>query len=141
MFNINRAIAKTTPKQVKWAKIILAALAIILIGTDAFFAISDTDGFPTYSWLFKEKQAEMLWFTFSFGALTGKIFYNTFTGKNKEEVKGALIIGAIILGLVAIGNIKLFSSVPVWVELILFTGGILTAHFIWPQYKKTNPQT
>ena len=137
MFNINRAIAKTTPKQVKRAKIFLAVLAVILILTDGYFAFSDTDGFPTYSWLFKEKQAEMLWFTFLFGVLTGKTFYNTFTHKNKEEVSGALIIGVIVLGLVGIGNIKLFSSVPVWVELILFAGGILSAHFIWPQYKKS----
>jgi hypothetical protein len=140
MFNINRAIAKTTPKQVKWAKIILAVIAVFLIVTDSYFALNEKKGYITYSRLFKEKQAEMLWFTFLFGALMGKIFYNTFTGKNKEEVKGALIVGAIVLGLVAIGNLKLFSFVPLWVELILFIGGFLTAHFLWPQYKKTNTQ-
>ncbi len=137
MLNINKAIAKSTPKQIKRAKISLAVLAIILLITDAFFAINDNDGFPTYSWLFKEKQAEMLWFTFLFGALTGRTYYSTFTGKSKEETKGALIIGTISLGLVAIGNINLFSSVPVWVELILFAGGIVSTHFIWPQHKKS----
>lgn len=133
---IQQAVANTTPKQVKWAKRIIALLAILLAITDAIFAINDNDGLPTYSWLFKHKQSHMLWFTFLFGMLTGKIFYNTFTADSKKETKGALILGAVVLGLVAIGNIWTPGSVAVWIELILFVSGIVSAHFIWPQYRK-----
>jgi hypothetical protein len=133
---IQQAIANSTTKQVKRAKITIALLALILAVTDAIFAMNDNDGLPTYSKLFKDKQSNMLWFTFLFGVLVGKIFYNTFTTKHREETRGVLILGAVVLGLVAVGNIWPTIHVEVWIELILFTGGIFAAHFIWPQYKK-----
>ena len=79
MLNINRAIANSSPKQRRNAKKFVAALAIILFITDAIFAFKEESGFPTFSKLFKDSEARLLWFTFLFGCLTGKIFYNRFT--------------------------------------------------------------
>jgi hypothetical protein len=136
---IQQAIARTKPRQVKIAKFVIASLAIILAVTDAIFAKDDFDNLETYSWLFKKKQSQMLWFTFLFGVLTGKIFYNKFTSDSKQETRGVLILGGIVLMLIALG--KLLGppqNVDVWVEFMLFTGGILGGHLIWPQYRKEN---
>jgi len=135
MLNINRTIDNSSPKQRKKAKIIVAILAIILFITDAIFAFKEESGFPTFSKLFKDSEARLLWFTFLFGCLVGKIFYNRFTNEVKKERKGVLIIGIIVLALIGIGNIGFISDVPVWAESLLFAGGIVCASAIWPQYK------
>jgi hypothetical protein len=46
-----------------------------------------------------------------------------------------LIIAIIVLALIGIGNIGFISHVPVWGEALLFSGGIVCASSIWPQYK------
>jgi hypothetical protein len=135
MLNINRTIANSSAKQRKNAKIIVGIIAGILFVADVFFAVKEEEGFPTFSKLFKDNNARLLWFTFLFGCLTGKIFYNRFTNQVKKERKGVLIIGIIVLALIGIGNIGLISDVPVWGEALLFAGGIVCASSIWPQYK------
>jgi hypothetical protein len=141
MMNIAKAIASTTPRQVKTAKIIVGILALLLIIADGYFAFAEEKGFPTFSKLFKDSQGRLLWFTFLFGCLTGKIFYNRFTPKVKNERTGVLNLLYVVIGLVAIGNTGLFSYISVWVEFFLFIGGIVCAHYFWPQYQRGVKET
>jgi hypothetical protein len=141
MINLAKAIASTTPKQVKTAKIIVSILALLLIIADGYFAFAEEKGFPTFSKLFKDRQGHLLWFTFLFGCLTGKIFYNRFTPDIKSERIGVLYLGIVVLMLVVIGNFILAAHIPVLVEFILFTGGIVCAHYFWPQYQRGVKET
>jgi predicted branched-subunit amino acid permease len=141
MLNVVKTIANSTPKEIKRAKIIIALLAVVLIITDAYFAFAETRGFPTFSRLFKENQGRLLWFTFLFGCLTGKIFYNRFTPSYKEELNGVLYLAVIVIILSAIGNAGLSDAVPVKVELILFISGVFCAHYFWPQFRRGVKET
>lgn len=141
MLNIVKTIANSTPKGVKRAKIIIAILAVVLIITDAYFAFAETRGFPTFSKLFKENQGRLLWFTFLFGCLTGKTFYNRFTPTVKEERNGLYYLGVVVIMLSAIGNAGLSDAVPVKVELILFISGVFCAHYFWPQFRRGVKET
>lgn len=135
MLNINKTIANTTEKQRKWAKIFVAALAVILAATDAFLAIKESKGFPTFSLLFKCHENHMLWFTFLFGCLTGKIFYNRFTNHKKKEQEGIKLIGIVVAVLIIIGLLLNQAQVEPVIKLLLFVTGILCASRYWPQYK------
>jgi len=135
MLNINKTIANSTEKQRKWAKIFVATLAVILAVADAFFAIKDSKGFPTFSSLFKSHENHMLWFTFLFGCLTGKIFYNRFTHQKKKEQKGIILIGIVVVILITIGLLLKQVHVEPVIKLLLFVTGILCASRYWPQYK------
>ena len=135
MLNINKAIANTTEKQRKWAKIFVAALAVILAATDAFLAIKESKGFPTFSLLFKCHENHMLWFTFLFGCLTGKIFYNRFTNHKKKEQDGIKLIGIVVAILIIIGLLLKQVHVEPVIKLLLFVTGILCASRYWPQYR------
>jgi hypothetical protein len=136
MLNINRTIANSSAKQRKNAKIIVGVIAGVLFIADVFFAIKEESGFPTFSKLFKDNNARLLWFTFLFGCLVGKIFYNRFTNQAKKERKGVLILAIIVLALIGVGNIGFIpDNVPVWAEALLFAGGIVCASSLWPQYK------
>jgi predicted branched-subunit amino acid permease len=124
-------------------KLFLIIIAVVLIVLDVYFAYTSfkpnpNEQFPTFSKLYYNNQGQLLWFTYLFGCLTGKIFYNTYTNIKKQEIKGLSIIGITTLLLFILGKIVNFTNVPSFITLLLLIVGTISANLLWPQYKSIN---
>ncbi len=120
-------------------KIFLIIIAALLIILDIYFAYTsfiadESKQFPTFSKLYYKNQGQLLWFTYIFGLLTGKIFYNTFTTTKKHELRGLIVISITILLLFILGKVVIIENVAGFIALIILISGIISANLLWPQY-------
>jgi hypothetical protein len=126
-------------KQQLFIKIILASFALLLISVDIFLAYSQRDGAITFSRLFKSNEGKLIWFTFTFGCLVGKVYYNRYTVVPKKERTGLVTIILTTLTLLLIGQLGFAKNLSNIVELIIFIAGLMAAHYLWPQYERKIP--
>lgn len=82
----------------------------------------------------KNLRHRLIWFTFLYGGLVAKIFYNRKVGEQEKEATGLLAFFSMVFLLFVIGrNLETAPSLFLQV-LLLVTGGIL-AYRAWPQYQ------
>ncbi len=126
------------PKGIRTVRIVLAALLALMIVVDIVLVFLDGQGFPTFSRVVDGKQDGFLWFTFLFGGLVAKVFFNRKVKEKDREITGVIAFGSIVLLLYLLG-FQLHDELPelglAHQCLVLLVGGYV-AHRVWPQYEK-----
>lgn len=129
-----KKILKSHLSEIRTVKIIVAVVLGLMVVIDIVLVILEGKDFPTFSYVVKDLRHRLIWFTFLFGGLVSKIFYNRKVGEKEKEVTGILAYFSIVLLLFVIGrNLETEPSLFLQI-LLLVTGGVL-AYRAWPQYK------
>lgn len=129
-----KKILKSHLSEIRTVKIIVAVVLGLMVVIDIVLVILEGKDFPTFSYVVKDLRHRLIWFTFLFGGLVSKIFYNRKVGEMEKEVTGILAYFSIVLLLFVIGrNLETEPSLFLQI-LLLVTGGVL-AYRAWPQYK------
>ena len=100
---------------------------------DVFLVFNEANGFPTFSKVFKDHRAELIWMNFLYGGLMTKIFFNRTVNLAAKEVWG--FSGYLsIMFLVGLLGYLIPEEPHNLVHLaIMFIGGYV-AYRIWPKY-------
>ena len=90
--------------------------------------------FPTFSLVVKELRHRLIWFTFLYGGLVAKIFYNRKVGEKEKEVTGLMAFFSIVFLLFVIGR-QLETAPSSFLQMVLLLSGGILAYRAWPQYQ------
>ena len=93
--------------------------------------------YPTFSYVVKDLRHRLIWFTFLFGGLVSKIFYNRIVGEKKKEITGLFAFFSIVLLLFVLGR-NLETAPSLFLQLLLLVSGGFLAYRAWPQYQKNS---
>jgi hypothetical protein len=127
-----RTFLKSQLKTIRIVKVIVASLLAVMILIDVVLVMLEKKNFPTFSWVIRDNRPSLIWFTFLFGGLVAKVFYNRKVRVKESEVTGFLAFTSIVALLFVLG--RLIETTDSWHQLfILVCGGIL-AYRVWPQY-------
>lgn len=119
-------------KALRWAKLIIACALGLMIVIDIILVRLESRDFPTFSWVVRDHRPTLLWFTFLFGGLVAKIYYNRPISVADKEFTGFAGFMCVAAMLFVLGyNIP---SVGFWDELVVILCGGVVAYRIWPQY-------
>ena len=106
----------------------------LMVLIDIVLVTLEGKDYPTFSLVVKTLRHRLIWFTFLYGGLMAKIFYNRKVNNKKKEVTGMLAFFSIVFLLFVIGRyLETTPSLFLQVSLLL-TGGLL-AYRVWPQYQ------
>ena len=120
--------------EIRTIKIIVAVLLALMVIIDIVLVALETKDFPTFSFVVKTLRHRLIWFTFLYGGLVSKIFYNRKVGEKEKEVTGLLAFFSMVVLLFVIGR-NLETAPGLFLQvLLLVTGGIM-AYRAWPQYR------
>ncbi len=133
MKKLNRFL-KRHLSEIRTVKIVVAAMLGLMVFIDIVLVTLEGKDFPTFSYVVKNLRHRLIWFTFLYGGLVAKIFYNRKVGEQEKEATGLLAFFSMVFLLFVIGrNLETAPSLFLQV-LLLVTGGIL-AYRAWPQYQ------
>jgi peptidoglycan/LPS O-acetylase OafA/YrhL len=120
--------------EIRTIKIIVAVLLALMVIIDIVLVALETKDFPTFSFVVKNLRHRLIWFTFLYGGLVSKIFYNRKVDEKEKEVTGLLAFFSMVVLLFVIGR-NLETAPGLYLQvLLLVTGGIM-AYRAWPQYR------
>jgi peptidoglycan/LPS O-acetylase OafA/YrhL len=120
--------------EIRTIKIIVAVLLALMVIIDIVLGALETKDLPTFSFVVKTLRHRLIWFTFLYGGLVSKIFYNRKVGEKEKEVTGLLAFFSMVVLLFVIGR-NLETAPGLFLQvLLLVTGGIM-AYRAWPQYR------
>lgn len=120
--------------EIRTIKIVVAVMLGLMVLIDIVLVTLEGKDYPTFSYVVKNLRHRLIWFTFLYGGLLSKIFYNRRVGDRKKEVTGLLAFFSIVFLLFVIGR-SLETAPSLFLQLLLLaTGGIL-AYRVWPQYQ------
>lgn len=133
MKKLNRFL-KSHLSEIRTVKIVVAALLGLMVLIDVALVTLEGKDFPTFSYVVKNLRHRLIWFTFLYGGLVAKIFFNRKVGGQEKEVTGLLAFFSMVFLLFMIGrNLETEPGLSLQV-LLLVSGGIL-AYRAWPQYQ------
>lgn len=112
----------------------VAALLGLMVLIDIVLVAMETKGFPTFSYVVKSLRHQLIWFTFLYGGLVSKIFFNRKVGDKEKEVTGLLAFFSMVLLLFVIGR-NLETAPSLFLQVLLLVSGGLMAYRAWPQYR------
>lgn len=133
-----KEFVKEHPKGIRTVRIVLASLLGLMIVVDIILVRLNGRGFPTFSAVIDRDQNEFIWFSFLYGGLLAKVFYNRKVKQKDREITGVIAFGSIVLLLYLLGQ-ELNGHVPdlnMWHQLLLLLFGGYLAHRVWPQYER-----
>ncbi|MBD3628472.1 hypothetical protein [Cyclobacterium sp.] len=120
--------------EIRTIKIIVASMLGLMVVIDIVLVTLEGKDFPTFSYVVKDLRHRLIWFTFLFGGLLAKIFYNRKTSEKKEEVTGMLAFFSMVLLLFVIGR-NLETAPGLFLQILLLVCGGVLAFRTWPQYR------
>lgn len=120
-------------RKIRIIKMIIGILLAIMILTDVVLVILEKNDYPTFSWVVRDHRTQLAWFSFLYGGLVAKIFYNRSVPLKGSEVSGFL---AFVCMLVLLFVLCHLIPVPLGTEheLLLLVCGAVLAYRAWPQY-------
>lgn len=113
--------------------IVGSLLGLMVIADIVLVALADKD-FPTFSYVVRDYRHKMIWFTFLFGGLVSKIFYNRIATEKESEVTGLIAFFSMVFLLFVIGR-QLESPPTLLLQVLLLVCGGILAYRAWPQYQ------
>lgn len=120
---------------IRMVKIVIAVLLGIMVVADIILVILADKDFPTFSYVVRDYRHKMIWFTFLFGGLVSKIFYNRVASERESEVTGLVAYFSIVVLLFVIGR-QLTSPPTLLLQVLLLVCGGVVAYRAWPQYQR-----
>ena len=133
MKNLKRFL-KSHLSDIRIVKIIIASLLGIMLVIDIVLVALEKKDFPSFSYVVRDMRHNLIWFTFLYGGLVSKIFFNRKVGEKEKEVTGLMAYFSMVLLLYCLGRIITVPPSLLLQLLLLVSGGIL-AYRAWPQYK------
>ncbi|MFO7825491.1 MAG: hypothetical protein R6V72_16255 [Cyclobacterium sp.] len=120
--------------EIRTIKIIVASMLGLMVVIDIVLVTLEGKDFPTFSYVVKDLRHRLIWFTFLFGGLLAKIFFNRQASDKKEEITGMFAFFSMVLLLFVIGR-SLETAPGLFLQLLLLVSGGMLANRVWPQYK------
>lgn len=120
--------------EIRTIKIVVAVMLGLMVLIDIVLVMLEGKDYPTFSLVVKNLRHRLIWFTFLYGGLMAKIFYNRRVAERKKEITGLLAFFSIVFFLFVIGRHMETAPSLLLQVLLLVTGGIL-ANRVWPQYQ------
>ena len=120
--------------EIRTIKIIVAVLLALMVIIDIVLVALETKDFPTFSFVVKNLRHRLIWFTFLYGGLVSKIFYNRKVGEKEKEVTGLLAFFSMVVLLFVIGR-NLETAPGLFLQVLLLVTGGFMAYRAWPQYR------
>ncbi len=133
MKKLNRFL-KRHLSEIPTIKILLAVLLAVMVLIDIVLVTLEGKDYPTFSYVVKNLRHRLIWFTFLYGGLVSKIFYNRKVGEREKEVTGLLAFFSMVVLLFAIGR-NLETAPSLFLQLLLLVSGGILAYRAWPQYQ------
>ena len=123
--------------EIRTIKIIIAGFLGLMVLIDIVLVALEGKDYPTFSYVVKDLRHRLIWFTFLFGGLVSKIFYNRIVGEKKKEITGLFAFFSIVLLLFVLGR-NLETAPSLFLQLLLLVSGGFLAYRAWPQYQKNS---
>ncbi|MEX0883174.1 MAG: hypothetical protein WDZ72_06840 [Cyclobacteriaceae bacterium] len=120
--------------EIRTIKIVVATLLGLMVLIDIVLVTLEGKEFPTFSYVVKDLRHRLIWFTFLFGGLVAKIFYNRKVSDRKEEITGMFAFFSIVFLLFVIGR-NLETAPSMFLQVLLLVSGGILAYRAWPQYQ------
>ncbi|MDO6440171.1 hypothetical protein Q4534_22275 [Cyclobacterium sp. 1_MG-2023] len=120
--------------EIRTIKIVVAVLLGLMVVIDIVLVMLEGKDFPTFSLVVKELRHRLIWFTFLYGGLVAKIFYNRKVGEKEKEVTGLLAFFSMVFLLFVIGR-HLETAPSLFLQVLLLLSGGVLAYRAWPQYQ------
>ncbi|AEL25304.1 hypothetical protein [Cyclobacterium marinum] len=120
--------------EIRTIKIVIAVLLGLMVIIDVVLVTLEGKEFPTFSLVVKELRHRLIWFTFLYGGLVAKIFYNRKVGEKEKEVTGLMAFFSIVFLLFVIGR-QLETAPSLFLQMVLLLSGGILAYRAWPQYQ------
>jgi len=120
--------------EIRTIKIIVAVLLALMVIIDIVLVALETKDFPTFSFVVKNLRHRLIWFTFLYGGLVSKIFYNRKVDEKEKEVTGLLAFFSMVVLLFVIGR-NLETAPGLFLQVLLLVTGGFMAYRAWPQYR------
>lgn len=125
---------KSHLSEIRTIKIIVAAMLGLMVLIDIVLVALETKDFPTFSYVVKNTRHRLIWFTFLYGGLVSKIFFNRKVGDKEKEITGLLAFFSMVLLLFVIGR-SLEVAPSLFLQVLLLVSGGIMAYRAWPQYR------
>jgi hypothetical protein len=120
--------------EIRTIKIIVAVLLGLMVLIDIALVTLEAKDFPTFSYVVKNLRHRLIWFTFLYGGLVSKIFFNRKVGEKEKEVTGLLAFFSMVFLLFVIGR-NLETAPGLFLQVLLLVSGGIMAYRAWPQYQ------
>lgn len=120
--------------EIRTIKIVVAVLLGLMVVIDIVLVMLEGKNVPTFSLVVKELRNRLIWFTFLYGGLVAKIFYNRKVGKKEKEVTGLMAFFSMVFLLFVIGR-HLETTPSLFLQVLLLLSGGVLAYRAWPQYQ------
>ncbi|WP_339924812.1 hypothetical protein [uncultured Cyclobacterium sp.] len=121
--------------EIRTIKIIVASMLGLMVLIDIVLVTMEGKDYPTFSLVVKNLRHRLIWFTFLYGGLMAKIFYNRKTSDKKKEVNGLFAFFSLVL-LLFVGGRFLETAPSLLFQLVLLVAGGIMAHWVWPQFQQ-----
>lgn len=125
---------KSHLSEIRTVKIVVASLFALMVLIDIVLVALEGKEFPTFSYVVKHLRHRLIWFTFLYGGLVAKIFYNRKVGEQEKEVTGLLAFFSMVFLLFMIGR-SLEATPSLLLQVLLMVSGGILAYRAWPQYQ------
>jgi|TARA_R110002111_G_scaffold122684_2_gene186441 hypothetical protein len=120
--------------EIRTIKIVVAVMLGLMLLIDIVLVTLEGKDYPTFSYVVKNLRHRLIWFTFLYGGLMAKIFYNRKVGEKEKEVTGLLAFFSMVFLLFVIGR-HLETAPSLFLQIILLVTGGIMAYRAWPQYQ------
>lgn len=120
--------------EIRTIKIVVAVMLGLMLLIDIVLVTLEGKDYPTFSYVVKNLRHRLIWFTFLYGGLMAKIFYNRKVGEKEKEVTGLLAFFSMVFLLFVIGR-QLETAPSLFLQVILLVTGGIMAYRAWPQYQ------
>ena len=120
--------------EIRTIKIVVAVMLGLMLLIDIVLVTLEGKDYPTFSYVVKDLRHRLIWFTFLYGGLMAKIFYNRKVGEKEKEVTGLLAFFSMVFLLFVIGR-HLETAPSLFLQVILLVTGGIMAYRAWPQYQ------
>ncbi|AKP50892.1 hypothetical protein [Cyclobacterium amurskyense] len=120
--------------EIRTIKIVVAVMLGLMLLIDIVLVTLEGKDYPTFSYVVKNLRHRLIWFTFLYGGLMAKIFYNRKVGEKEKEVTGLLAFFSMVFLLFVIGR-HLETAPSLFLQVILLVTGGIMAYRAWPQYQ------
>ncbi|SEJ73231.1 hypothetical protein SAMN05192553_11028 [Cyclobacterium xiamenense] len=125
---------KSHLSEIRTIKIVVASLLALMVLIDIVLVMLEGKEFPTFSYVVKNLRHRLIWFTFLYGGLVAKIFFNRKVGEQEKEATGLLAFFSMVFLLFVLGR-NLEGEPSLFLQVLLMISGGILAYRAWPQYQ------
>ncbi|MGQ8335031.1 hypothetical protein ACUNWD_00655 [Sunxiuqinia sp. A32] len=128
-----KAFLQRNRRTIRIIRTIAGILFGLMIIIDIVLVNLEGKGFPTFSKVIRDNRTELIWFSFFYGGLMAKVFFNRRVDIKAKELSGFIAFMMMVILLFALGQLIPVELGTGYQVLLMVCGGVL-AYRVWPQY-------